>query len=339
MIFHHVLSAPATKWAVGGWSFFLAENVILSENRSYLISRFGEENYRIAYGSCSSVAMISIIYGYFYKVKNKGPFRIPAQVPIPASWKLGGFLVQGLGAVLISQSFPKLQIPVHMESSTLQNDAKNTNSSSSPVAPSSGTKEWKVRCPFDFTDGENHEYATDDDECEINEKEAYFPNGVERITRHPGLWSFGLLGFGNAILTPSIPQALSLSMPMLVAYLGGSHQDSRFSRGIGSVGSDHSLSESMRIMKRKLETTSNIPFWALITGKQTQIKQDENSWYMLWDEMKGLNAALALCLVGANIIRRGRGDVIRGTKFIRASKQKPNTQSRRSDNVIVKPAV
>ena len=34
--------SPAMRWAVGGWSFFIAENAILSENRSFLIDSLGD---------------------------------------------------------------------------------------------------------------------------------------------------------------------------------------------------------------------------------------------------------------------------------------------------------
>ena len=37
--------------------------------------------------------------------------------------------------------------------------------------------------------------------------------GMDRITRHLGLWSFGFLGVGMAFLTPSIPLSVFYSMP------------------------------------------------------------------------------------------------------------------------------
>lgn len=310
IMFQQLLSTSATKWAVGGWSFFIAENVILSENRTFFISEFGEDNYRLAYGSCSTAAMASIVYGYFYKIKNQAPFR---QI-VPRSAMLGGFMISGLGAVMASQMFPKLQIPVHMESSSMSSQSNNTDSMPSAIesTPSPQKSEWKVRCPFDFTDQHNQDTADSksSEKKDVNVvPKGYQPRGIERITRHPSLWAFGLMGLGSAVLTPSAPQALWLSMPMLVAWIGGAHQDSRHARGIGggdTTESDDASASALPVVslktQQKLERTSHIPFWALLTGKQ-----EDESWTRLMEEFKGLNAALALGTVGIWALRRGRG--------------------------------
>ena len=58
------LREPAFRWAVGGWSFFIAENVIISQNRADIIAALGDDaketRYHILYGSCSSLATASM---------------------------------------------------------------------------------------------------------------------------------------------------------------------------------------------------------------------------------------------------------------------------------------
>lgn len=40
-----LLKSKDMQWAAGGWIFFVAENAILSENRTYLIQELGDDNY------------------------------------------------------------------------------------------------------------------------------------------------------------------------------------------------------------------------------------------------------------------------------------------------------
>jgi len=312
MTLPQILSSSATKWAVGGWSFFIAENVILSENRTYLIHNFGEDKYRMAYGTCSTVAMGSILYGYFYKVKDMSPYRFSKS--IPTSMKIGAFMVQGLGAFMVSQMFPKFQIPVHLTNDKHDTSIENGSNistasvSSDPTSSSATTnnnKQWVVRCPFDFSADKEPE-PTMESTTNTPQPYIYQPRGVERITRHPGLWSMGLLGCGNALITASIPQALWLSMPMMVAILGGAHQDSRHARGIGGDDGDNNNSDTNLALTKtemKLQKTSHVPFYAMLMGYQ-----DSDSLEQFWkDEIKGLNGAFALGMVGLWVARRGRG--------------------------------
>ena len=57
------------KWAVGGWTFFIAENVLISENRDYLRSALrgadgsaedGDFRYHALYGPISTAACIHL---------------------------------------------------------------------------------------------------------------------------------------------------------------------------------------------------------------------------------------------------------------------------------------
>eukprot|EP00571_Detonula_confervacea_P008746 CAMPEP_0172322680 /NCGR_PEP_ID=MMETSP1058-20130122/46600_1 /TAXON_ID=83371 /ORGANISM="Detonula confervacea, Strain CCMP 353" /LENGTH=277 /DNA_ID=CAMNT_0013038491 /DNA_START=89 /DNA_END=919 /DNA_ORIENTATION=- len=268
-----IFSSPM-KWAVGGWSFFIAENFILSENRTYLISQLGDDGYHMAYGTFSTAAMASVFYGYFRKVKNTQPLLWSLSSPAPLPSKILSFVCLSVGLGMASQIPPSAQIPIHFVAGDNNNNSNNsgetngTASSPTDVNPPE-EKGWKVRCPFDFTD----------------KKDTNAPlHGLERITRHPGLWSFGLLGLGNALLIPSLPQRAWLAMPYMVALVGGAHTDSRFRRGMGGTLSP----EYDRV-------TSNTPFVAMLSGAQGNVMDVLRDFS---EEIKPLNAMIAVGVSG-----------------------------------------
>lgn len=175
----------AVRWAVGGWIFFIAENAILSENRTWLIQQWGDDNYHNVYGACSTIATASIGFAYF-KIRRSGMpprwilwKRSPPLVAATGSWI---FLTTGL--VMASQVAPNMQIPVTM--------------TSSGGGGSGGGVLLQVRCPFDFSD----KHALD------NYIKGGSVRGLERITRHPSLWSFGFIGLGQSFLAPTVPLRL-----------------------------------------------------------------------------------------------------------------------------------
>jgi uncharacterized membrane protein len=277
-----ILSKPM-RWAIGGWSFFIVENFILSENRTYLINNFGDDAYHYAYGTLSTAAMSSVFYGYFRKVKDAPPFIFKG--PIPLGARVASFICLSLGLGMASQIPPKLQIPVQFvknngsEEHTIATSAAGT--SATVVGPTQSTEGggggWKVRCPFDFTDNKDTNSPV---------------HGLERISRHPGLWSFGLLGLGSAFLVPSLPQRVWLAMPSMVALIGGAHTDSRFRRGM-----DGELSEEYD------RVTSNVPFVAMLSGAQGNMIDVMNDFS---SEIKPLNAAIAVGTAGLWVASKGR---------------------------------
>jgi len=253
------------RWAIGGWSFFILENLVLSENRSYIIERVGDERYHMIYGTISTCAMASVGYGYF-KVRRTAPFRI---TPLPVSMRVVSFLSYAVGLGLLSQTAPKLQVPV-----TSNDEEEVGKVLQGPVPLQKKTsKAWKVRCPFDFTDN-----SLDSG-----------PRGVERISRHPGLWAFGLTCLGTAAITPSIAQASWLSMPVFVALIGGAHTDARYRRGMGGT-----------LRAEDDENTSNIPFLGLVKIGRVDPIID------LWHEIKGINASFAIAVATAIAFRKPR---------------------------------
>jgi len=261
-----VYTHSMVRWAVGGWTFFVVENAVLSENRTWLIDRLGDDNYHIVYGTFSTIATASIGVAY-HRITRKSP-------PLPLSlrrWNgngngngnalpplaagLGAWACTSLGLVMVSQVAPSFQVPVSVSSQS----------------------KLQVRCPFDFADKR----------LEISNP--FEVRGLERISRHPGLWSFGLIGIGQSLLAPTIPLQLWWLGPSLVAWLGGSHTDSRFRRGMGGV-----------LHPEYDCQTSNIPFLAMITGKQP------DAWVGLSKEIKPLNAGLALAASSLWVLRRVR---------------------------------
>mmetsp|Transcript_5865 Transcript_5865/g.8977 ORF Transcript_5865/g.8977 Transcript_5865/m.8977 type:complete len:276 (-) Transcript_5865:69-896(-) len=252
-----ISASSLQRWAAGGWVLFIGENLVLSENRSWLIEELGgDESYHMLYGTLSTIACTSIGYGYFKLARNAG---IVSTIP---QMRVASLAAYSLGLGMVSQIIPKLQIPVMFSQET------------KPVTKEAGSSwQLQMRCPFDFADKKMRD-----------ESEAIM--GVDRITTHPGLWSFGIMGLGQAFLATNMPLRIWWSMPLLVAAIGGSHADSRFRRGMGGQMSDEVNSKS-----------GNIPFLSMVLGRQGPM-----AFVDMANEIKGLNAmvgvGVAVLLVG-----------------------------------------
>lgn len=291
------LTSSPMKWAAGGWSLFIVENLILSENRTYIIDSLGDDGYHYLYGFLSTAAVGSILYGYRYKVKSAGPFAWPVGAAAPPAAKVASFALQALALGMASQSFPKLQIPVHVASDSVIEPRQSAVAAVGPAVPGDEappSRQWKVRCPFDFTDSKSQ---TGDDKSNPtrNPDGSVQLHGLDRVSRHPGLWSFGLLGVGNALLSPSLPTRVWMSMPLMVALIGGDHTDSRHRRGIGGT-----------LCKEMDAVTSNVPFLAMITGRQED-GSVTRAFSEFSKEFKWLNAGVAAVVAGGWVATRGRG--------------------------------
>ncbi|KAI8612054.1 hypothetical protein BC830DRAFT_1138482, partial [Chytriomyces sp. MP71] len=223
-----VFAHPGSKWIFLGWSGFIAENLLLSENREQLVARVGEDQYRAAYGTLSTLACSSIVYGFVVHGFRTGPTVAP--VPVRGA----AFAVQALGlAMLASSALPKLQVPVSV--------ARSPASSSAPSSPAPVPQPTlKLLCPVDFAHARN---------AEPNEM------GLKRITRHPQLFALGLTALGTALSTSFLTTRILCGFPIVFAVIGGAHQDVRFLRS-GSYSHDY------------VDSTSLMPFVALMTGNQ-----------------------------------------------------------------------
>ncbi|KAG7344499.1 NnrU nitric oxide reduction family protein [Nitzschia inconspicua] len=260
--------SPLLRWAVGGWTFFILENTVLSENRTYLIDRLGDDQYHAVYGTCSTLASVSIGYAYWkIRTAKSIPSSLilwnknarPPLVHLAVAWTCFS-----LGLVMASQVAPKLQIPVS-------------------IASQNGATQFQVRCPFDFSDKHHGNSSNPFDTTTVR--------GLERITRHPGLWSFGFIGLGQSLLAWNVPLRIWWMGPTAVAWLGGWHTDSRFRRGMGGT-----LTRSYDAQ------TSNVPFLAMIRGQQ-----GTGCWEQLFlHEIKPLNAAIGIAASSLWILKKIR---------------------------------
>jgi hypothetical protein len=239
---------------------------------------------------------------------------------VPLSGRILAFSSLSLGMGLVSQTAPKLQIPFEYvnSSGTIGRRPSKSGSGGDGASVSNGTgggdehvqgqvtttsidntgnnknkARWKVRCPFDFTDARS-QCLNDPEEGGGSISKEMHVYGIDRITRHPGLWGFGIVGMGLSFLTPSVPTRIWLCMPVMVALIGGEHTDSRHRRGMGGT-----LSKDLD------DKTSNIPFWAMVSGKQGHVMQSFGKF--LGEEVKVLNGLLVVGLAASIVVRKGRG--------------------------------
>lgn len=261
-----IYKSKGVRWIALGWTGFILENLVLSHNRTEIISAFGDNVYHNVYNTLSTIACSSIAWGYFKHGRKAGPklpFRSKGAI-------VAGFVAQSVGLVCLSQLAPKLQVPV-----TFVTDASGTTEavadpSVSQQTPAPSKEKLRVRCPMDFkakdapTDGGVY--------------------GIERISRHCVFWSFGLACMGQACYSLFIPEIVMFSFPLAFAVIGTAHQDYRFRRGWGG-----------QLTPEYERITSNTPFAALLTGRQ--------SWSKLFDETKWVNAGLAVTIAGIRFLR------------------------------------
>lgn len=163
--------------------------------------------------------------------------------------------------------FPGLQIPLQYLPSKKSQPAAETIPVNDVETPPNYS--FQARCPIDFRSSKNGDEV----------------HGIERVTRHPFLWSLGFAGFGHACRSVFVTEMIMGTFPLMFAYIGGAHQDYRHRRGSGG-----------QLTPQRDSETSLLPFAALATGAQ--------SWTKLVDEMKPVNAALAVALA-VKLARRG----------------------------------
>jgi hypothetical protein len=302
-------------WAVGGWSLFIAENFILSENRTWLIQQLGDEGYHMCYGICSTAACGTIGYAYLKKLKPAAAAAASGTATVTTSItsltaaskyltrtaspaaKAAGFLCYSLGLGMLSQIPPKFQIPVTHDSSSSTSSQEEQQQTAAATPATSGGGGWKVRCPFDFTDSRS---SNDDGDADVS--------GLDRISRHPGLWSFGFIGVGQACMVPgAAPAFLALRawwcMPLALAFVGGAHTDSRYQRSMGG----------QPLSDKQLQQTSNVPFWAMLQGGQQTSSSGggvsgalESFRKLCLEESKPLNFGFSVTLASMIVLRRPR---------------------------------
>jgi prenyl protein peptidase len=263
-------SHPGVRWIAGGWAAFIAENLVLSHNRDSLVTQFGESRYQQAYSLLSTVSCAAIAFGYLRHGRAQGP-TLWATPRLPL--RCGAFALQTAGFLMLSQVFPALQVPFQITGSAPAAQAEPAKPQTIPQASGPSVR---ALCPVDFKFDKTH-----------RSEDGIW--GMQRVSRHPTLWAFGLTGLGTALGTPFATEFVMFATPLLFAAVGSAHQDYRYRRGSGGLLSPETEAK-----------TSNVPFVAMIQGRQSA------SSFLL--ETKGLNAALAVLLgVGLAISRARRG--------------------------------
>jgi uncharacterized membrane protein len=179
------------RWIALGWSAFIAENAILSENRQLVIDRLGDKEYHWLYNTLSTAACSSIAYGYFRHGRRQGPLLWRTA---GAGMQLAALSLQALGLIGMSQFAPKLQLPVALGGHAVSDSA----------IPAASKVVLRSRCPIDFSP------------ADIPADGIY---GMKRVTRHPQLWSLGLLGLGAAFGTPFATEVILFAAPVRLVLL------------------------------------------------------------------------------------------------------------------------
>ncbi|RHY26209.1 hypothetical protein DYB32_007800 [Aphanomyces invadans] len=248
-----VLGHKGCRWIALGWTAFIAENLVLSEFKEHIVAQFGQDNYRLTYSTLSTAACGSIAYGYLVHGRQTGPMVTSLAKRFP----LAVFSVQALGlAGIAALAMPKLQIPI-----TTNNDitAEMTPSSTKETA----VPTFSVQCPVDFKAGK------------VDLKE---------ITRYPMLFSFGLATLGTSLASPYLSLRLLAGFPIVMAVVGGLHQDRRHLR-------------SGELDQATYEKTSLLPFVALAQHGGWEDLADKLPWVNI-----GVGVAFALGLARRRMV-------------------------------------
>lgn len=121
-------------------------------------------------------------------------------------------------------------------------------------------------CPFDFN-------------AQRGKGEVY---GVTRITRRPELVGLGMVGIGGALLATTATQLAYFGVGPVVCFT------------LLALHSDRAQRKSGDLSETKEAQTSNIPFLALVDGRQ--------SWSKVQEEIMGSNASNAGIAVGVALL-------------------------------------
>ena len=99
-------AAKCVRWVVAGWTGFVCENLVLSENRSWIIEQIGDAKYHTLYNTLSTIACGSVAFGYL----RYGPGRILNNTGLVRS--AVALTTASIGAIGLSQLLPTFQVPI-----------------------------------------------------------------------------------------------------------------------------------------------------------------------------------------------------------------------------------
>ena len=339
---HNKVKAPwhadtGVRLVVGGWALFAAENLIMSENRQWIIAEFGQSTYHTVYNTLSTCCCASMAYGYWSGLKGSAKPLVPWAVRVAADGSRStGSLPMGatvlaryavptwmravgcgsalLGAALLSQLAPTLRNPVAGGRGASPEHAADAAEAEKPAAKSKTPAKNAALCPIDFQADRGlagryqpragaSKIATDsslDLNLHLHNSGVY---GIKRVTRHPSLWAFALGSLGLALCTPLATSACFFGGGFVV--IGGLtlHIDSRYRRGMGGfLGSTMVEVDGQEVeVNNDWPHSSWFPGMALVGGAQ-DIR-------LLCADSKGTNL-VAVAAITSLLLARRRAPVL-----------------------------
>ncbi|CAD7941850.1 unnamed protein product [Amoebophrya sp. A120] len=232
---------------LGGWLFFTVENLVLSENRQWIIAKAGDAGYHFLYNTGSTLSLGCIALGYLRHGRRQGP-RL---WQVTRTMRTASVVTSLLGAVGLAQVLPSLRNPISFLGDLLVPPVARDSGDDALQPESKAAARRASLCPMDFAA---------DRERERQSQQVTTVYGVRRITRHASLWSLALLSLGCALRTPFATEVcLFAGLLPCVCFLGW-HMDSRFRRQLGGDMLSHHGAD--------WPLTSHIPFLAIVMGEQ-----------------------------------------------------------------------
>lgn len=235
MLLSQLYAHKGIRWITIGWTGFIAENLILSHNKEYLVTNFGEDVYHYGYTALSVAACASTIYGYVKYGKGSGPTininnRFWKIQSLP--FRYCAFSLQTIGLIGLSQEFK----------SPLQFKTSN---------------DLKIEGNYDLLK-ENQKYYVDI-VCPIEHepiKDKSDIIGIKRVCRYPIFWSNAFLWLGCSLKSIHYTSIIMFIFPTIFAFIGSFHQDYRYKKA--------------KSLTTEIENNSCLfPFISLIKGEQS----------------------------------------------------------------------
>lgn len=224
-------------WVLGGWTAFTLENVLLSENRSFIRRSWGGSGgqgaYQGFYSSLSAATLSSTIFAY-WRFARFG-VQLPGATSLPTS--AAAIALRAAGLVGMGQLVP----PVNLAAAPL---ALGIGAPPVELAPA---ERGAMGCPFDFN-------------AYKERGEVY---GIVRVSRRPEICALGAVSLGGALLATTATQVAFFGVGPVLCFIALAAHADRTMQLAGEVSAE------------KVEQTSVTPFLALLDGRQSWSKLSE----------------------------------------------------------------
>lgn len=233
-VLSQLISHKGIRWITIGWTGFIAENLILSHNKEYLVDNFGEDLYHYGYTALSLAACSSTIYVYLKYGKQSGPIINTNKFwkinSIPFKWT--AFTLQTFGLIGLSQEFKS---PFQFKTASDLSIEGNYH-----LLKENQKYYIDIVCPIE------HEPIKDTKDIV----------GIKRICRYPIFFSNAALWLGCALKSVHYTSIIMFTFPTIFAFIGSLHQDFRYRK--------------LSFLTKEIEENSCLfPFISLIEGKQS----------------------------------------------------------------------